>query len=177
MAADLNRIVRAGLAALESGPADQPKKKNKRRLSSGRALILGAGLMTAGRLVARSRAEHILDRIRDSVDQLVDEVRGQEDVDEPSAHADEELPEEEEGTEDEAEPEDEAEAEPEDEEEPEDEAEAEPEGEDEAEPEDEDEDDEADEALGEDGNQPDRRPRAFRPSPVRVAKGGRMPVA
>src|SRR5579884_3287070 len=169
MAADLNRIVRAGLAALESGPADQPKKKNKRRLSSGRALILGAGLMTAGRLVARSRAEHILDRIRDSVDQLVDEVRGQEDVDEPSAHADEELPEEEEGTEDEAEPEDEAEAEPEDEEEPEDE--------DEAEPEDEDEDDEADEALGEDGNQPDRRPRAFRPSPVRVAKGGRMPVA
>src|SRR5579884_2846724 len=171
MAADLNRIVRAGLAALESGPADQPKKKNKRRLSSGRALILGAGLMTAGRLVARSRAEHVLDRTLDGVDQLVDEVRGQEDMDEPSARADEELPEEEEGAEDEAEPEDEDEdeAEPdEDEEEPEDEAEPD---------EDEDEDEEADEALGEDGNQPDRRPRAFRPSPVRVAKGGRMPVA
>jgi hypothetical protein len=53
MAIDVARVVQVALEAATQGPASEVEAKTpKRRLSGRRALLLGAGLVTVGRLVA-----------------------------------------------------------------------------------------------------------------------------
>lgn len=110
---DIRKIIRAAAeAALEEPAADS--KPKKRRLSSGRALILGAGLMTAGRLAARGRVGNMIGSLENRLADLGVQIPGQETgepevadedvLDEPIEDLDEE-------------PEDELEEEPEDDEE------------------------------------------------------------
>ena len=128
MAIDMRRVAEAAIEAAvkEAITAPEPKKK-KRGLSSGRALLLGAGLATAGRIAAGPKAREMFGRVRERITDanLFGEEPPDEDVD------DEEL-------EDEGDYEDEPDAEADDEFEPEDEFEEDDELEDE-------EEDEADE--------------------------------
>ena len=65
MPIDLSRSLRAALeAALEPPEPAAPKKPH---LTAGRAIVLGAGLMTAGRLVAKSRGRDLLDSLQRSL--------------------------------------------------------------------------------------------------------------
>ena len=52
MAIDMRRVAGAALEAAIREATPPPKPEKKRRLSSGRALLLGAGLATAGRIAA-----------------------------------------------------------------------------------------------------------------------------
>ena len=136
MAIDMRRVAEAAIEAAvkEAITAPEPKKK-KRRLSSGRAMLLGAGLATAGRIAAGPKAREMFGRVRERItDANLFGVEPSDEIDD-----DEEL-------EDEGDYEDESDAESEDEYEPEDELE------DDDEPEDEDEYEEEDE--------PDEEPRA-----------------
>jgi hypothetical protein len=66
MAVDVRRVIQAAVeAALEEPP---PRKKH--RLTGGKALLLGAGLMTAGKLAVGPRGRDALDSLRQRVGEL-----------------------------------------------------------------------------------------------------------
>ena len=98
MAIDLQRILEAAAkAAVEQSTQAVPAslKPKKRRLSTGRAMLLGAGLATAGRLVVRHKGADILGRVQERMagsswleDQEPDDSQDYE----PEAWEDEELP-------------------------------------------------------------------------------------
>ena len=67
---DMRRVIRAAVDAALEDPAPQPRRK--RRLSGGRVLLLGAGLMTAGKLVASSRGREMFGTIRDRMEDAQD---------------------------------------------------------------------------------------------------------
>jgi hypothetical protein len=134
MPIDMRRVALAAVqAALEdpSPGSTKNRQKKKSHLSTGRALILGAGLVTAGRVVAGGRGREMLESLQHRVGQNGDaddedyvDAEGDEDFDEE--------PEAEEDSEDEAEdPEDEGseDFEEEDDDEPEAQGEEEPEAE------------------------------------------------
>ena len=79
---DMRRVIRAAVDAALEDPAPPPRRK---RLSTGRALLVGAGLMTAGKLVASSRGREMLGTLRDRVEDIQDRFLG----------SDEDLPEDE----------------------------------------------------------------------------------
>ncbi|MBV8711218.1 MAG: hypothetical protein JOY56_05545 [Solirubrobacterales bacterium] len=139
MAIDVRRVAGAALEAAikEATPPPKPTKK-KRRLSTGRALLLGAGLATAGRIAAGPKAREVFGRVQQRIADV--DWFGQDPTEE-GAEFDEE---------DAGDYEDEPEAEAEDEFEPDDESEEEDDEEDEedefGEDEEEDEFDEEDEA-------------------------------
>jgi hypothetical protein len=83
MPIDIRRVIRAAVDAALEDPVPQPRRK--RRLSGGRALLVGAGLMTAGKLAASSRGRQMFGTIRHRVEDIEDRVLG----------ADEDLPEDE----------------------------------------------------------------------------------
>lgn len=67
------RIVIAAVQAAinEARSTPQPAPKNKKRtLSAGRAVLLGAGLMTAGRVAAGPRARQLLGGLADRLEDL-----------------------------------------------------------------------------------------------------------
>jgi hypothetical protein len=67
MAIDIRKVV---LTLAESALADDrpsAPEKPKPLLSTGRAVLLGAGLMTAGRVIASSRGRHVLGSIQEFV--------------------------------------------------------------------------------------------------------------
>jgi hypothetical protein len=65
MPIDISRSIQAAVsAALEDPTTEKPKKSH---LSTGRALLLGAGLMTAGRFLVSSRGRKLLDSIAESL--------------------------------------------------------------------------------------------------------------
>jgi hypothetical protein len=162
MAIDLGRTVRQlAEAALREAAQPEPteaKKPKKPLLSTGRAMLLGAGLMTAGRALASSRGRHMLG----SVQEFLEEHRDSPDGEEPEDFEDEE-PQDFQGEEPEAEGDKEPEAESDedfDDEDLEDDAEVEDEEEPEAEAEDEPEaEPEDDEPEAEEPEAPRRKPR------------------
>jgi len=97
---DIQRVLEvAAKTAVEQAAQAAPtsRKPKKRRLSTGRAMLLGAGLATAGRLVISHKGRDILglvqDRIADSrwlEDREPGEAEEFED-DEPETSGDEEL--------------------------------------------------------------------------------------
>ena len=72
-------IVAAAQAAIDEARATPPPKR--RSIPAGRALLLGAGVMTAGRLVAGPRARELLSGLADRLEALEDRfaVDGRED--------------------------------------------------------------------------------------------------
>lgn len=74
---DMRRVIRAAVDAALEDPVPQPKRK--RRLSGGRVLLLGAGLMTAGRLAASSRGREVFGTIRDRMEDVQDKFLGPDD--------------------------------------------------------------------------------------------------
>jgi len=77
MPIDMRRVIRAAVEAALEDPVPQPRRK--RRLSSGRALLLGAGLMTAGKLAASSRGREMFGTLRDRWEDLEDSFLGADD--------------------------------------------------------------------------------------------------
>ena len=101
MAIDLSRVIQAALEAATQGPSsDGEATKPKPRLSGGRALLLGAGLVTVGRLAA-PKGREMLDTLQQRLEELEsdpeDEKRSHaEDYDEePEGEGDEDFDEEE----------------------------------------------------------------------------------
>lgn len=121
MAIDLRRtLLAAAEAALEDVLGDSEPSNGKQRklphLKRGRALLLGAGLMTAGRLAVAARGSGALDSIRERLAEYeaVHLGRGGEEPDDEEFDEDEEF-EGDEDFDDAEEPEAEVEDEPEDE--------------------------------------------------------------
>lgn len=64
MPIDLHRVLDAAVqAALKEAAAPPPPKK--KRLGSGRAVLIGAGLVTAGRVAMRGRGQAMLEALQD----------------------------------------------------------------------------------------------------------------
>lgn len=157
MAVDLNRIIQAAAEAAlgdqaSSRSQQQDVNQGKRKgLTAPRALLVGAGLATAGRLLVRARGGNLIDGLQQRLATferslgLSDEEPDDEEYDEEEFDEDEDV-----------------------EDEPYDEAEEEPEGEyDEEEPEGEYEDEEEPEDGADEEPEPERR------SSRRAASGGR----
>ena len=101
MAIDVARVVQVALEAATQGPAsDVEAKTPKRRLPGSRALLLGAGLVTVGRLAA-PKGRELLGSLQQSLGESESnpEDEGQEIDDyyddEPEGEADEDFEEEE----------------------------------------------------------------------------------
>ncbi len=87
---DIRKIIRAAAeAALEEPSTPDVEPKKKRRLSGRRAVLLGAGAVTAGRLLMRGRGRGVVNSLQDRLARL-----GVELPDKPSAdpEVDEEEP-------------------------------------------------------------------------------------
>jgi len=70
MPIDLQRVLEAAVKAAVEPPvqaAPVSRKTKKRRLSTGRAMLLGAGLVTAGRLVVNHKGQDILERVQQRI--------------------------------------------------------------------------------------------------------------
>jgi hypothetical protein len=63
-------VIAAAQAAIDEARATPQPKPKKRKLAAGRAVFLGAGLMTAGRIVAGPRARQLLGGLADRVEDL-----------------------------------------------------------------------------------------------------------
>jgi hypothetical protein len=74
---DVRRVIRAAVDAALEDPVPEPRRK--RRFSAGRALLIGAGLMTAGKVAASSRGREVLGTLRDRVDDIEDRFLGSDD--------------------------------------------------------------------------------------------------
>ena len=74
---DMRRVIRAAVDAALEDPVPQPRRK--RRLSTGRALLVGAGVVTAGKLVASSRGREMFGTLRDRVEDIQDRLLGLDD--------------------------------------------------------------------------------------------------
>jgi hypothetical protein len=104
MAIDMRRVALAAVqAALEEPDPGPSKQKRKKRLSGGRAVLIGAGLMTAGRLAAAGRGRGMLESVQQRLgdhelpdDEYLDTDVEDEDEDEEEDFEDEEEEEEEE---------------------------------------------------------------------------------
>ena len=86
MPIDMRRVLLAAIQAALEEPSPAPPRPKSRR-PKGRALVLGAGLMTAGRLVARSRGHEIVEVVQRHLDDAREFVLG----DHVDAEADEEF--------------------------------------------------------------------------------------
>ena len=112
MPIDMRRPMIAAIqAALDEVQAEPPKKK-RHGVGASRALLLGAGLYTAGRVVARGHGRGLIDAIEQRLPHQQDGSGDDEPEDDAS---DEDLYEDEDDEFDEDAPEDQADQEPEDE--------------------------------------------------------------
>jgi hypothetical protein len=64
MAVDMRKTVLALAEAVLGDNAPSVPEKAKPHLSTGRAVLVGAGLMTAGRVIAGARGRHLLGSIQ-----------------------------------------------------------------------------------------------------------------
>ena len=74
---DMRRVIRAAVDAALEDPAPPPRRK--RRVSAGRALLVGAGVMTAGKLAASARGREVFGTLRDRVGGIEDRFLGSDD--------------------------------------------------------------------------------------------------
>jgi hypothetical protein len=81
---DIRKVIRAAAEAALEEPGSAAKPKKRHHLSTGRALVLGAGLMTAGRLLASGRGNAVLGSLQDRLADLGAQLPGQDD-EEPEA--------------------------------------------------------------------------------------------
>jgi hypothetical protein len=99
MPIDMRRPLRAAIeAALDEALADPPKKRHG---GTGRALLIGAGLVTAGRLVVGGRGRDMLEALQQRLpdhgqprmddDELDEDEEFDEDDDEPEGEGDEDV--------------------------------------------------------------------------------------
>jgi len=77
MPINMRRVIRAAVDAALEDPVPPPRRK--RRFSTGRALLVGAGVMTAGRLAASSRGREMFGTLRDRVEDVQDRLLGSDD--------------------------------------------------------------------------------------------------
>jgi hypothetical protein len=63
-------IIAAAQAAIDEARSSPPPGKSKHSLPAARARVLGAGLMTAGRIAAGPRARQLLDGLADRIEDL-----------------------------------------------------------------------------------------------------------
>ena len=77
MPVDMRRVIRAAVDAALEDPVPQPQRK--RRLLGGRGLLLGAGLMTAGKLAVSSRGREVFGTIMDRMEDVQDKFLGPDD--------------------------------------------------------------------------------------------------
>lgn len=123
MAIDLRRVLEAAVdAATQPAQTASQLKPKKSRLPAGKAILLGAGVVTAGRVIAGPTGRRMLESVQERLEEIAhsgqDPDADELDVD-PEAEADEEFDEEEDFEEPEAEADDDNEEAYEDEEEPE----------------------------------------------------------
>ena len=74
---DMRRVIRAAVDAALEDPVPQPRRK--RRLSTGRVVLVGAGLITAGKLAASSRGREMFGTLRDRVEDIEGRFLGSDD--------------------------------------------------------------------------------------------------
>lgn len=74
---DMRRVIRAAVDAALEDPVPQPRRK--RRLSTGRVVLVGAGLITAGKLAASSRGREMFGTLRHRVGDIEDRFLGSDD--------------------------------------------------------------------------------------------------
>jgi outer membrane biosynthesis protein TonB len=67
---DVRKVIRAAMEAALEEPATPRVQPHKRRVGGGRAVILGAGLFTAGRLLVKARGHDLVGSVRDRVADL-----------------------------------------------------------------------------------------------------------
>jgi hypothetical protein len=77
MPIDMRRVIRAAVDAALEDPVPRPRRK--RRPSTGQALLIGAGLLTAGKLAASSRGREVFGALRDRVEDIEDRFLGSDD--------------------------------------------------------------------------------------------------
>jgi hypothetical protein len=65
-------VIAAAQAAIDEARAAPPPRSKKRALSAGRAVLLGAGLVTAGRVAAGPRARQLFDGLAERIENLED---------------------------------------------------------------------------------------------------------
>jgi hypothetical protein len=63
-------VIAAAQAAIDEARATPQPRPKKRKLSAGRAMLLGAGLMTAGKIAAGGRGRHLLGGLADRIEDL-----------------------------------------------------------------------------------------------------------
>src|SRR5579884_485498 len=99
MAIDLNRVLQAAAEAALDGGGSQSKstkrsgKEKKRRLSVPRAFLIGAGAVTAGRLVVGSRGRDMLENLQERLLDFEHEHFSSDDGEEPYDDFEDEEPE------------------------------------------------------------------------------------
>jgi hypothetical protein len=63
-------VIAAAQAAIDEARATPPSRPKKRKLSAGRAVILGAGLVTAGRIAAGGRGRELFGGLAERIEGL-----------------------------------------------------------------------------------------------------------
>ena len=102
MAVDLNRIIQAAAeAALENqipsqGQQQDGKQRNRKGLTAPRALLVGAGIAAAGRLLVRARGSDALGNLQQRLATIQSDLGLTKDEPEDEEYGDEEFDEEEE---------------------------------------------------------------------------------
>ena len=127
MAIDIRRVLQAAFeAATQQTPSQSEPKPRKPHLSAGKGLLLGAGVVTVGRLVAGSKGQELLGSLQQRIEEYVEEPEAEDEEDfedeeeseEPEAEDEEDFEDEDDIEEPEAEDEEDFEDEQEDEEPP-----------------------------------------------------------
>jgi hypothetical protein len=63
-------VIAAAQAAIDEARATPQPRPKKRKLSGGRAVLLGAGLVTVGKIAAGPRTRHLLGGLADRLEDL-----------------------------------------------------------------------------------------------------------
>jgi hypothetical protein len=91
MAIDVGRVVQAAIQAAAEEPSPQGKPEKKRHLPVGRAVLIGAGLMTAGRLIVSPKGRELLGSLQQRIADFDGYLEDEEPGDEIEGEGDEDL--------------------------------------------------------------------------------------
>jgi hypothetical protein len=91
MAIDVGRVVQAAIQAATQEPSPQSKPEKKRHLPVRRAVLIGAGLMTAGRVIVSPKGRELLGSLRQRIADFDGYLEDEEPGDEIEGEADEDI--------------------------------------------------------------------------------------